>query len=275
MNQDPRRLMEGFDESHSSDVVRSLLESGKDMSPPSGAQAQIWGRLEGLLGPAGAGGADPNPFADPPASPDGQSSALGSSPGSSAGSATVGSKLGLAIKLGLAGVGAGVVIALVTFMTRPAPRLSEDASAPMNGTSVADAAREGGPLAPDSLLGKSAAEGDRARGDQTSAVVVTQAPPAKEAESPAERAKMLMRESNGVRAARSLLASGDAAGALAELASLDKEVKKGMLGQERQVLLIEALAASGQGARAASLAKAFLDRHPSSPYAGRLAPFTQ
>ena len=59
------------------------------------------------------------------------------------------------------------------------------------------------------------------------------------------------------RRARELLRSGDPRGALSVLEDARVRFSGGLLVQERAALTIEALGASGDGARAASLARPF------------------
>jgi hypothetical protein len=73
-----------------------------------------------------------------------------------------------------------------------------------------------------------------------------------------------------VQLARDALRAGDAHGALIYLDRADREIPSGVLGQEREVLRIEALAASGRGAGAAERAKAYLAAHPESPFVDRV-----
>jgi outer membrane protein assembly factor BamD (BamD/ComL family) len=73
-------------------------------------------------------------------------------------------------------------------------------------------------------------------------------------------------ESQRVARARARLRSGDARRALEELRSLEQDEPRGLLVQEREALLIEALAAVGQRESARERAKAFLKRYPSSPH---------
>ena len=70
--------------------------------------------------------------------------------------------------------------------------------------------------------------------------------------------------------ARVALGSGDAGAALSEISHYRKAWPKGVFLTEASVLEIEALAARGQRARAASLASAFVSTHPDSPQAERL-----
>lgn len=72
---------------------------------------------------------------------------------------------------------------------------------------------------------------------------------------------------DGVRAA---LARGDASGALSRLDGYAKAYPRGRLAVEAEVLRIDALARSGQGAVASKRAEAFLRRFPNSVFASRV-----
>lgn len=73
-----------------------------------------------------------------------------------------------------------------------------------------------------------------------------------------------------VQLARDALRSGEAPRALGYLAQADREVPDGVLGQEREVLTIEALAATGRAAGASERARAYLAAHPESPFVERV-----
>jgi hypothetical protein len=62
----------------------------------------------------------------------------------------------------------------------------------------------------------------------------------------------------------------DSAAALRAVDQYSSQCPGGFLGQEAAVIRIEALDQSGNHARAASLARAFLAKHPASPHATRL-----
>jgi TolA-binding protein len=70
--------------------------------------------------------------------------------------------------------------------------------------------------------------------------------------------------------ARAALRSGSPKSALEYLEQYRSRFPSGSFGQEAQALRIEAIAASGNIARARSLAKAFLARSPNSPHSARL-----
>jgi outer membrane protein assembly factor BamD (BamD/ComL family) len=69
------------------------------------------------------------------------------------------------------------------------------------------------------------------------------------------------------------LQQGNPSEALQLLADAAQRFPGGVLGQERELLSIEALAASGQSASARQRAAAFMQAHPDSAHAARLAPF--
>jgi hypothetical protein len=85
-----------------------------------------------------------------------------------------------------------------------------------------------------------------------------------EAALPASR---LADEARSLVEARRLLRIGAIPAARAALEQANREFADGHLGQEREVLLIEALAQSGQGELARSRAATFLRTYPSSPHA--------
>jgi hypothetical protein len=74
---------------------------------------------------------------------------------------------------------------------------------------------------------------------------------------------------DGVRAS---LRSSDPRAALSALDDYRQRFPRGAFGQEAAVLRIEALAVAGQKTAAATLAKAFIAAHPSSPHIDRLRP---
>jgi hypothetical protein len=96
------------------------------------------------------------------------------------------------------------------------------------------------------------------------------APPASRArETPA--AKPTFAEELALAAkARSALESGDIASCLRAVDEYDVRFRTGTFAQEIDVIRIEALAKSGQSARAFALAERFLAANPRSPYADRV-----
>ncbi len=91
---------------------------------------------------------------------------------------------------------------------------------------------------------------------------------------PAAKQGSLADEVAQLQKAKLALKSGNAAQALAELNTYSQRFPRPMLGAEATVVRIEALSASGDGARAKSLAEGFLAKSPNSPYATRLRKLT-
>ena len=75
--------------------------------------------------------------------------------------------------------------------------------------------------------------------------------------------------------ARQLMQSGQVSPALELLQSSAQRYPKSVLSQEREVLTIEALAASGAAPAARQRAQRFLERYPASPYLARLQRFVE
>jgi hypothetical protein len=81
---------------------------------------------------------------------------------------------------------------------------------------------------------------------------------------------LLTAELKALDAARSALAGGNAVRALRLLDDYARRYPRGRLGLEAEVLRIDALARSGQGAAAQTRARAFLKRRPNSVLAARV-----
>jgi hypothetical protein len=71
-----------------------------------------------------------------------------------------------------------------------------------------------------------------------------------------------------IETARAAVAAGSANAAATAIASYRSRFPRGPFGQEAAVLQIETLDLQGSHAQAASLARAFLARHPNSPHVG-------
>jgi hypothetical protein len=91
----------------------------------------------------------------------------------------------------------------------------------------------------------------------------------------ASRASRLEAEASMLAKVRSELRNGNAEGALVALNQLRARFPNGALGQEREVLAIEVLAANGDTARARRKASAFIATHPASPYSAKVKRFVE
>jgi hypothetical protein len=80
----------------------------------------------------------------------------------------------------------------------------------------------------------------------------------------------LREESALLARARAQLRGGDARAAQLSLSRMQTKFPKGALSQEREVLVIEALAARGHAAAAERNARTFIAEHPESPHAVQL-----
>ncbi len=83
----------------------------------------------------------------------------------------------------------------------------------------------------------------------------------------------LARELGMVDRARSALRSGDAAGALEQVARYERTFKRQRFAPEASAIRIEALIAQGRRAEAARLARSFMANHPGHPLTPRLREF--
>ncbi len=81
-------------------------------------------------------------------------------------------------------------------------------------------------------------------------------------------------ESRLLTEARAQLRGGEPRAALATLERLQTRFPKGVLLQERQVLMIQVLSALGDNAAASRKARDFLEAYPNSPHAPQLHRFT-
>ncbi len=75
--------------------------------------------------------------------------------------------------------------------------------------------------------------------------------------------------------AHRLVQAGRGSEALQVLGNLKQRYPRSVLSQEREVLTIEAVAATGDQAAARALTQKFLARHPQSPHTSRLERFTR
>lgn len=311
---EPRRLLEDAGDDLARQLLDAGRDGGP-CGPSPELQAQMWSGIEAALGPlaaasAGAAVAKGTAAANGTAMAGASASAGGAASGGAslvgaaapaaapAALATTSSGLGLAVgtKIGLAGLLLGGTLVTATVF-----RAAEQPPAPAPAAVVAmeaqNADRPGAERAPDRasaplphLDDKSVIDSPaeappppaeaaaRARDDRPeSAAAPVKAVPGPSPAEPAKSASAsnLVEEVAAVQKARTLLAQGSASQALGVLAELDKTIPRGSLGQERAILTIEALAASGQKGKAAQLAKAFLTANPSSPYAERVRSYSE
>lgn len=200
-----------------------------------------------------------------------------------AGAATVAGSVGKAavvpFALGpwaLSALGVGVVsagVAISVALSSPAPGIASPPTAPPPSAALAP------PGAPRAAVAEapthapppeaSSAPPAEVAPIPTPATAAPASPRVAPTSSEARRAT-LADEVAALDAARAALASRDGAGALRALDRYAADFPRGFLGQEATVLRVEALAARGDRAAAADLARRFVAAHPSSPMADRV-----
>lgn len=228
---EPRRLLD--DPSQLSDDELRILTRELRVEPPSGLEADVWAGLAARLPLAPA--ASPAPL----------------------GRLAVLSKITFVV---LAIVGAGM-LARSALRSEPARVFTPPiaVSAPASASvAVPELAVPVAPAMPDPVREPSAPPRKRTH------AVASATPPIAAPTSNAQE------ESRLIAAARSALRAGDSARALSLLGEAEQRFAHGVLGQEREALTIEALAKSGQHARAKSRGEAFLKAYRDSPYAARI-----
>lgn len=276
---DPERLLDDAGTSADASFARSLLSAGRDVGPPANAKAEIWGNLEAILGPLGGGGGSGGPSAptqpptpsapSPPPSIAAKASALNSA--APAAKAAIGLSFGAKLGLGVVAL-SGLALGAAAVSNRPEPLSQNPATSSMMVAASGESDQPSFRF--DSQTAKVAlAPAEAGKPEEPSAKPAGELATAPVDDSPVARKNQLLRESAGVKDARDAMAAGNAQKALTILGDLDREIKKGVMGQERAVLRIEALAKSGQRDAARGLAKGFLSRNPTSPYADRVKPY--
>jgi hypothetical protein len=230
---DPIRWSDSDDPANAAE--RMLMRSGQDLAMPDAEKQAVWNQILGALPPVG-------PVAAAKA----------------AILASRGSLLALKVLCAL-GVAAGLAVGTHYWLSR-APVLAPSAPS-LPATASASAMATASATATPTLDTTSHA---------TQARDVTPAPSPSMAPS---RASQLREESIAVMAARQALRENDAGKALRLLEQAQLRFKKGVLAEEREALTIEALAKSGQKARASARAAAFLHNYPRSPHAADVQPF--
>lgn len=243
---DPERLFVGTGPKDELELGRALLGSIRDVSPPSHAKEAAWSAIAAKVGAA---------------------SVAATAAAASTSVAPKAAAAGLAVSTGklLAGAAIAAGSALLVgsvWLGRAEPPHSPEANslaAPAIPAAAAVTAFAGAAAAPGGTAPSALAEPKGAL--QTPASIPPNRP---------RRDDALGLESELLTEARSELRSGDARAALATLAQLDSRVPHGVLGQEREVLAIQALSARGNDAQARRRARAFVALYPNSPHTAAL-----
>ncbi|MBK8252023.1 MAG: hypothetical protein IPK82_05080 [Polyangiaceae bacterium] len=293
----PKRWLE--DSGDAANAVRDVLRAGRDMDPPEGAERGVWLALSAQIAAGGAG----------VGSGAGASATTGTTAGTSAVTGTgasttaAGAASSGLIKAILIGAFGGVIAVTGYSVLEPAspPVVSQgeqqaDPKAAHNKPSSVAPVATSKPKteSPKTSEAPVSAGGSAPAPSQSVSAPVGTAPPADSASaqpvfqpsgdstvgsssfvpgSPEERASRLREENELVGQARGALRSGDPARAMQILMQAGQKFPDGVLGQEREALMIEALAKSGSREAASVRAAAFIKAHPTSPHSARLQAF--
>ena len=258
---DPERLLSAAGDGD--ELERELLSSIRDVSPPYRAKSQAWDGIAGHLAAAAVVGAA------------GAHVAMSATAGAAVKEvATVATPVmsgllrAFTTKVVLGTVVAGSTVAAgaswVHYQQRPTVSTSVSdrkvvPAATHNPTAVLAPVN---PPAVDVPCGSTL--------DAPPCPKVADAPSNRAAKQDPGQARLLAIESEMLTDARAQLRSGDPRGALAVLERLQVRSPKPILGQEREVLTIQALSALGQNETAKRRAKAFVAAYPNSPHTTQL-----
>ena len=250
--------------------VAMLLEAMSKVEPTAEARENVWLKVAATLPPGPGSSSDPSQGGGTPGS-----EAPPAPPAPSAAGLGVGAKV-LGVTIAIAGAGA---LAFVLSAREPvAPSTITTPKAASASASAAEAA----PLPAEVAVATSgsaapvvsAAPRDRpvtaASSTGRSSVRSQPSAAAPAASARPVSADGLREEAEGVRTARRLLREKHAAAALAELERLGRRFPAGPLEEEREVLTIEAMAASGNVEGARRRAERFLFERPQSVHASRV-----
>lgn len=243
MTADPKRWLEEEDGAAISAFIGALRSD-----EPSGEMREaLWSKIAPIV-PGGGGGGGPG-----------------------GGGSVLGAK---AIGLGVAGIGLMTMVAWIA--TRPAPMAEAPLPSPVASTIVAPVPSETvSAIEPVGVEPVASASVARPQVRVVPSAPAKPSPSTSASASTSTSGDRLRQEAEGVRRARQLLREKNPGGALAELDRLAKLVPAGPLAEEREVLTIEATAASGDKEGARRRAERFLFERPNSVHASRVRAFTE
>ncbi|WP_437765910.1 hypothetical protein WMF27_27340 [Sorangium sp. So ce281] len=246
---EPRRLLEESD----NPLERALLSAGASYPTSPETRAKTLAAL-GLAGAAALSASVAAPAAL-------------SAAGVSATSSSLAMKLGwtkILVALSTMGMLAGIPAGYLAWRGQDAP---EVAAAHLFGPALADPVAQTAAQAPASAPAPVEALAEETMAPAPAAgssVAVTKLDPKPSG------MRALEAELGALDAARTMLASGNARGALSLLDAYSRAHPRGRLSLEAEVLRIDALAKSGRSDAASQRAAAFLRRHPNSVLASRV-----
>jgi hypothetical protein len=240
MMSDPERLLES---GTVDPEVRELLQSLRNVSPKPGAGAESWGIMAAKI-------------AALPVLATASQSAAQVGPTVQGGAVAAGASKAIALKvaagaLATALFGAGILVLRAEPSAPAAKPLPAAVVAPVSAPMIAAAEPASTEPAP------AATPADKPLNPPSTASAVT-------------RRSLLDAEASMLARARSELRSGNPRAAETLLNQLQSTIPRGQLGQERDVLAVEVLAANGNTEAAKRKARAFIAAHPTSPHSARL-----
>jgi len=255
---DPQRLLSHI--SDADDLERELLASIQRVDPPSGAKAEAWSKVSAQIAAVGLVSAAHGSAA---------ASGAAAAPGATAGAGAAGgwapaalNVLGGKLVLGLAVAGValgGSALWIHAQRANPAPAAKAKAVVAVSA------------LQPQAVTPEPLSESPAEALPAPTPAPLPEAPPRSRVEQ--SRKDRLSAESALLTKARAELRRGDAATAQQTLDQLRTKFPKGVLGQEREVLSIEVLAARGNAEAARRRARAFIATYPKSPHSVQLSRF--
>ena len=263
---DPRRWIETEDAE-----LRSTLKALSTMAPTSELKEQVWAKI-GMTLPGGPG--DGSPSGSGPGAGSPSVSPRPGGVGSSSGALKIGATL-----LGAFAVGASAIV----WMAQSPPVANVSAHAVKDSSAIALSAEQGAPqhASPVDTLAAPAIPAVVPAPKRAPASAPAAAPPPPESHdvtaalpaasvAPPIPADGLREEAEAVRKVRQSLRAGDPPAALRELERIAARMPNGPLEEEREVLTIEALRASGSTEAARRRADRFLFERPQSMHVARV-----
>jgi len=296
---EPRRLLA---DQTTPELTRSLLIAGRKRRAPGGARERVWGALAvGLAAGSATGSVTGAAAAGARAGAAGAGAAATGTAGAKAGGTALAlTKAKLLVVGAMLATGAGVTIAasskdeppsasaLASAGTAPAekgtrhelralppPPSARVTQASPEPPAIQDASAKAGPSTrvegnAEAISKRTArTRADTAASPGAHEVTTTSrpaaVPPVVEHVPVAIDASQLREEAALLHEVRAALARGDVAGAGSKLEDAQRRFPKSQLAQERDALEVRLAIESGDRARAAALARAFVERHPDSP----------
>ncbi len=262
----PKRWLDDGSSGLSSE--RDVLRSGLNVEPPPGQKDAVWAAILAGLPPGGGGGSS---------GAGGKAvAAKGAGGAAKAASLAAGGVLkGMILGAGGAALLVGGYLAIAAVRAPAAKPASMAVGASADERPAFDSVPFPSLTVAVSAQNREAAREPDARSTNTGAAAHTGSASPIAAPDPAQRQSQILEASGALCDARATLRGGDGNGALAQLEAMRGKFPPELLGPEREVLTIQALARAGNREQARSRADAFLRAHPDTIYASRLEPFTR